>query len=71
MIEAIRNEIFDIVDRLNWQESRDGFICYETRYKAYCKALGLINRAMPNQFRETRKVLFSVMNEARNNLRGM
>ena len=59
----IKNEISDIVSRLRWLESRDGTVCYETRYNAMCKALGLLNRAtMQERFTNTRRVLVALKN---------
>jgi len=66
----IHFELKEVLNRLRWQEAKDGKACHQTRYDAMCKALGLLNRATRQErFTNTRRALFSVMNEAKKNLK--
>lgn len=65
----VKHELSEIISRLRWLEGRDGSVCFETRYVAMCRALGLLNRACNRErFTNTRKALFAVMNEAKVNM---
>lgn len=44
----IHSEMREILNRVRWQEGRDGAICIETRFSACRALLGLANKAGDN-----------------------